>query len=171
MNRASLSERLTMLNTERTHQLAGADTREFLGFRLGAEEYGIDIQDVRELRGYSPVTRIADAPEHLMGVVNLRGLIVPIIDMRIRFGLGNPNYDVFTVVIIVGIAGGLAGVVVDGVSGVFALGSGQVKPMPVLAALPDVNYLVGIGTDGDRMVTLIDIARFVHGLGIPDSLS
>lgn len=79
--------------------------------------------------------------------------------------------DVFTVVIIVSLAGGLAGIVVDGVSGVFALGDDQVKPMPVIAALPGADYLVGIGTDGDRMVSLIDIARFVEGLGIPDSLS
>lgn len=151
--------------------LAGADTREFLGFRVGNEEYGVDIQDVRELRGYSQVTRIADAPEHLMGVINLRGLIVPIVDMRIRFKLGNPNYDVFTVVIIVSIDGGLAGIVVDSVSGVFALGEDQLKPMPVIAALPGADYLIGMGTDGERMVTLIDIARFVDGLAIPDSLS
>jgi purine-binding chemotaxis protein CheW len=78
---------------------------EFLAFRLGDEEYGVDIQKVQELRGYDAVTHIANSPDFIKGVVNLRGIIVPIIDMRIKFTLGTPTYDQFTVVIILCIAG------------------------------------------------------------------
>ncbi|MBN8751770.1 MAG: chemotaxis protein CheW, partial [Variovorax sp.] len=76
---------------------------EVVTFKLGEEEYGIDIQKVQELRGYDAVTRIANAPEYIKGVVNLRGIIVPIIDMRIKFKLGDPTYDQFTVVIVLNI--------------------------------------------------------------------
>ncbi len=94
---------------------------EFLAFTLGQEEYGIDIQKVQELRGYDAVTRIANAPELIKGVVNLRGIIVPIVDMRIKFDLGTPTYDQFTVVIILNIAGRVMGMVVDSVSDVITL--------------------------------------------------
>src|SRR6185437_7567255 len=86
---------------------------EFLAFTLGKEEYGIDIQKAQELRGYETVTRIATAPEFIKGVMNLRGNIVPVIDMRIRFRLGEPKYDQFTVVVILNIGSRVVGMVVD----------------------------------------------------------
>ena len=100
--------------------------REFLAFKLGKEEYGIDILKVQEIRGYETVTRIANAPDFLKGVVNLRGIIVPIVDMRIRFNLGEPTYDQFTVVIILNIAGRVVGMVVDSVSDVTTLAPSQI---------------------------------------------
>jgi purine-binding chemotaxis protein CheW len=134
---------------------------EFLAFTLGQEEYGIDIQKVQELRGYDKVTHIANAPEFIKGVVNLRGIIVPIIDMRIKFNLGVPNYDQFTVVIILNIAGRTMGMVVDSVSDVITLSAEQVKPAPQMGVALDTEYLIGLGTLDDRMLILVDIDKLM----------
>ena len=134
---------------------------EFLSFTLGREEYGIDIQKVQELRGYDTVTRIANAPEHVKGVVNLRGIIVPIIDMRIKFNLGTPTYDQFTVVIILNIASRVMGMVVDSVSDVITLKAEQIKPAPTMGSALDTEYLMGLGTIEERMLILIDLDRLM----------
>jgi len=140
----------------------GADGRqEFLSFTLGEEEYGIDIQKVQELRGYEAVTRIANAPPFIKGVVNLRGIIVPIIDMRIKLSLGTPTYDQFTVVIVLNIAGRVVGMVVDSVSDVITLAPEQIRPAPAMGAALDTDYLVGLGTQGERMLILVDIERLM----------
>ncbi|MDI1338848.1 chemotaxis protein CheW [Polaromonas sp.] len=138
-----------------------AQPLEFLAFTLGQEEYGVDIQKVQELRGYDAVTRIANAPEHIKGVVNLRGIIVPIIDMRIKFNLGTPTYDQFTVVIILNIASRVMGMVVDSVSDVITLSPEQVKPAPEMGAVLDADYLIGLGTLDDRMLILVDIDKLM----------
>ncbi|MDP2450346.1 MAG: chemotaxis protein CheW [Polaromonas sp.] len=138
-----------------------AQPLEFLAFTLGQEEYGVDIQKVQELRGYDAVTRIANAPEHIKGVVNLRGIIVPIIDMRIKFNLGTPTYDQFTVVIILNIASRVMGMVVDSVSDVITLSPEQVKPAPEMGAVLDADYLIGLGTLDDRMLILVDLEKLM----------
>src|SRR5665647_3447527 len=140
---------------------SAAQALEFLAFTLGQEEYGIDIQKVQELRGYDTVTRIANAPEHIKGVVNLRGIIVPIIDMRIKFNLGTPTYDQFTVVIILNMASRVMGMVVDSVSDVITLTPEQVKPAPEMGAVLDTEYLIGLGTLDDRMLILVDIDKLM----------
>jgi len=140
---------------------AAAKALEFLSFTLGQEEYGIDIQKVQELRGYDTVTRIANAPEHIKGVVNLRGIIVPIIDMRIKFNLGTPTYDQFTVVIILNIGGRVMGMVVDSVSDVITLKPEQIKPAPAMGSALDTEYLMGLGTLDERMLILIDLDRLM----------
>jgi len=140
---------------------AAGKALEFLAFRLGHEEYGVDIQRVQELRGYDTVTRIANAPEHIKGVVNLRGIIVPIVDMRIKFNLGTPSYDQFTVVIILNIASRVMGMVVDSVSDVITLDADQVRPAPEMGALLDTEYLIGLGTLDDRMLILVDIDKLM----------
>src|SRR3990167_5253457 len=142
---------------------AASKALEFLAFTLGKEEYGGDIQKVQELRGYDAVTRIANAPEHIKGVVNLRGIIVPIIDMRIKFNLGTPTYDQFTVVIILNIASRVMGMVVDSVSDVITLSPEQVKPAPEMGAVLDADYLIGLGTLDDRMLILVDIDKLMTG--------
>lgn len=134
---------------------------EFLAYRLGKEEYGIDIQKVQELRGYDAVTAIANAPAHIKGVVNLRGIIVPIIDMRIKFNLGTPVYDQFTVVIILNLAGRIVGMVVDSVSDVITLDASQVRPAPAMGSNIETDYLLGMGTIDDRMLILVDIDRLM----------
>ena len=134
---------------------------EVVTFTLGEEEYGIDIQKVQELRGYDAVTRIANAPEHIKGVVNLRGIIVPIIDMRIKFDLGEPTYDQFTVVIVLNVAGRIVGMVVDSVSDVITLVSEQIKPAPEMGSALDTDYLIGLGTLDERMLILVDIEQLM----------
>src|SRR5690606_24258519 len=134
---------------------------EFLAFTLGREEYGIDIQKVQELRSYEAVTRIANAPDHLKGVINLRGIIVPIIDMRIRFSLGEASYDQFTVVIILNVGGRTVGMVVDSVSDVITLTGEQVKPAPDMGSVA-ADYLVGLGTIEERMGIRVDIDRLMQ---------
>jgi purine-binding chemotaxis protein CheW len=146
---------------------------EFLSFTLGQEEYGIDIQKVQELRGYDTVTRIANAPEHIKGVVNLRGIIVPIIDMRIKFNLGAPTYDQFTVVIILNIGGRVMGMVVDSVSDVITLKPEQIKPAPSMGSVLDTEYLMGLGTLDERMLILIDLDRLMSSdeMGLIEKLA
>lgn len=146
---------------------------EFLAFRLGEEEYGIDIQKVQELRGYDSVTRIANAPEFIKGVINLRGLIVPIVDMRIKFNLGTPIYDQFTVVIILNVGGRVVGMVVDSVSDVVTLTAEQVKPAPEMGAALDTAYLIGLGALDQRMLILVDIDHFMSSaeMGLIEKLA
>jgi len=134
---------------------------EYLAFKLGDEEYGIDILKVQEIRGYENVTRIANAPEFIKGVINLRGIIVPIVDMRIKFNLGEPTYDQFTVVIILSIAGRVMGMVVDSVSDVTTLQPDQIRPAPQMGSALNTDYLVGLGTVEERMLILLDIERLM----------
>ncbi|MBT9568160.1 MAG: chemotaxis protein CheW [Thiobacillus sp.] len=134
---------------------------EFLAFTLGNEEYGLDILRVQEIRGYEPVTRIANAPAFIKGVVNLRGTIIPVVDMRIKFSLGEPTYDQFTVVIILNIAGRIVGMVVDSVSDVTTLSPEQIKPAPEIGTVFDTEYLIGLGTIGERMLILVDIDKLM----------
>ncbi len=152
---------------------ANANALEFLAFTLGQEEYGIDIQKVQELRSYDTVTRIANAPEHIKGVVNLRGIIVPIIDMRIKFNLGTPAYDQFTVVIILNVASRVMGIVVDSVSDVITLSPEQVKPAPEMGSVLDTDYLIGLGTLDERMLILVDIDRLMSSseMGLIEKLA
>ena len=134
---------------------------EMLSFRLGREEYAISILKVQEIRGYEQPTRMATAPDYLKGVVNLRGSIVPIVDMRIKFGLAEPVYDAFTVVIILNIAHHVIGIVVDSVADVVTLTQDQIRPAPEMAATLDGNCLLGLGTVGERMLILLDIERLM----------
>ena len=139
---------------------AGA-SRELLTFTLGREEYGIDILKVQEIRGYDAVTTIANAPEFIKGVINLRGIIVPIVDMRIKFKLGNVTYDETTVVIILNVANRVVGMVVDGVSDVLTLKAEQIRPAPEFGAALDTRYLQGLGTVDERMLILVDIEKLI----------
>ncbi|MGB6054768.1 MAG: chemotaxis protein CheW [Burkholderiaceae bacterium] len=146
---------------------------EFLAFTLGKEEYGIDILKVQEIRGYETVTRIANAPDFIKGVVNLRGIIVPIVDMRIKFNLGEPIYDQFTVVIILNINGRVVGMVVDSVSDVITLTAEQIKPAPEMGTAFNTDYLVGLGTLDQRMLILVDIDKLMSSteMGLIDKIA
>ena len=141
--------------------IAGAQAGEFLTFRLGAEEYGIDILRVQEIRSYEQPTRIANAPSFLKGVVNLRGVIVPIVDLRLKLACESAEYNGFTVVIVLNVRGRVVGAVVDSVSDVLELTREQIKPAPELSSNVDAGYITGIGTvkngDVERMLILMDI--------------
>ncbi len=131
--------------------------REFLTFKLGDEEYGIDIQRVQEIRSYEEPTRMANMPSHIKGVVNLRGVIVPILDLRLRFNLAQASYDEFTVVIILNVRGTVVGAVVDAVSDVVTLTSQSIKAAPQFDAAIDARFITGLATVGDRMLIVMNI--------------
>jgi len=138
---------------------------EFLTFRLGAEEYGIDILRVQEIRSYEQPTRIANAPQFIKGVVNLRGVIVPIIDLRLKLGCDSAEYNTFTVVVVLNVKGRVVGAVVDSVSDVLELKKEEIKPSPEMNSSVDASYITGIGTvktgqgenESERMLILMDI--------------
>jgi purine-binding chemotaxis protein CheW len=140
-----------------------AASGEYLTFTLGGEEYGIDILKVQEIRGYDAVTRIANAPPFIKGVINLRGVIVPIVDLRLKFNLGDATYDSFTVVIILNIGKRVMGIVVDGVSDVIQLSSDNLRPAPEFGSVLDTRYILGLGTVEDRMIIVVDIERLMTG--------
>ena len=134
---------------------------EYLTFRLGSEEDGIDILRVQEIRSYESPTRIANAPSFIKGVVNLRGVIVPIVDLRLKLGCDTAAYDGFTVVIVLNVKGRVVGAVVDSVSDVLQLTKEAVKAAPELSSSVDTSFITGIGNVGDRMLILIDIESFM----------
>jgi len=139
-------------------------TSEFLTFRLGSESYGIEILKVQEIRGYETPTAIANAPSFIKGVINLRGVIVPILDLRIKFQLGQANYDDFTVVIILNVASRVVGVVVDSVSDVLTLATDSIRPTPEFASSTfDTKYITGLATVDDLMLILVDIEKLMTG--------
>jgi len=130
---------------------------EYLTFRLGSEEYGIDILRVQEIRSYEQPTRIANAPAFLKGVVNLRGVIVPIIDLRLKLNCDTAEYNHFTVVILLNVRGRVVGAVVDSVSDVLQLGGDTIRPAPQTNATIDTSFITGIGSVAERMLILMDI--------------
>ncbi len=134
---------------------------EYLTFVLGDEEYGIEILKVQEIRGYDAVTQIANTPDFIKGVVNLRGKIVPIVDLRIKFHLGKVVYDEFTVVIILNLGGRVVGIVVDGVSDVMDLKEDQLRDVPSLVTSIDTKYIVGLATVEQQMLILVDIEQLM----------
>jgi purine-binding chemotaxis protein CheW len=158
---------------------AAAMPAEFLSFRLGAEEYGIDILRVQEIRSYEAPTRIANAPHFIKGVVNLRGVIVPIVDLRLKLGClneqGQAEYTDFTVVIVLNVRGRVIGAVVDSVSDVLALGAESIKPAPEMSSSVDAGYIIGIGCirsgDVERMLILTDIEALMSSaeMGLVDA--
>ena len=137
------------------------DASEYLTFTLGGESYGIDILKVQEIRGYDCVTRIANTPPFIKGVINLRGVIVPIVDLRIKFNVGEATYHEFTVVIIINVLNKVVGIVVDGVSDVVALPAQSIKPAPEFGASLDTRYITGLGTLNDEMLILVDIEKLI----------
>ena len=134
---------------------------EFLAFKLGAEEYGIDILRVQEIRSYESPTRIANAPEFVKGIVNLRGVIVPVLDMRVKFNLEEARCDSTTVVIVLNLAGGVVGMVVDAVSDVITPTAEQLRPVPEFNDRVDTEHLLAIGAIGERMLLLLDIEKLM----------
>ena len=138
-----------------------ASGQEYLVFTLGTEEYGIDILKVQEIRSYETVTRIANAPDFFKGVTNLRGVIVPIVDLRLKFDLANVRYDHQTVVIILNVAGRVVGIVVDGVSDVLTLTGEDIKAAPEFGVSVSNEHLTGLGSVEGRMLILIDIERMM----------
>ena len=151
---------------------AAGGSAEYLSFRLGAEEYGIDILRVQEIRSFEEPTRIANSPPHLKGVVNLRGVIVPVVDLRIKLGCEKIEYNSFTVVIVLNVKGRVVGAVVDSVSDVLELAHDQIRPAPEMAnAAVGTAFITGIASVGERMLILMDIESLMASadMGLIDS--
>jgi purine-binding chemotaxis protein CheW len=149
---------------EKIGDLMSTGAREYLTFRLDREEYGIDILKVQEIRGYEPPTRIANAPNFIKGVVNLRGTIVPIVDMRLKFNCAKVEYDSFTVVIILNLRSRIVGIVVDSVSDVMELPAESLKAAPDVESVIGNDSVLGLGSLGDRMLILLDIEKLMSGV-------
>jgi len=135
--------------------------QEYLTFSLGDEHYAVDILKVQEIRGYGAVTKIANAPSFIKGVINLRGVIVPIIDLRIKFNLGKAHYDEFTIVIVLNLANRVVGMVVDGVSDVVSLAGDEIKNPPDFSANFDSEYILGLATVDEQMLIIADIEKLM----------
>lgn len=175
MNLATEQQRApTPVATHTATETTGAPPRgmgpmptEFLSFRLGGEEYGIDILRVQEIRSYEAPTRIANAPHCVKGVVNLRGVIVPIVDLRLKLGCEAAEYNATTVVIVLNVQGRVIGAVVDSVSDVLALGPDHIRPAPQLSSSLQASHILGIGCiktgEAERMLILTDIQALMAG--------
>jgi len=149
------------MDMQAASQDGAAGRRTTLAFGVGAEEYAIDIALVQELRGYGGVTRLANAPDCLMGVIHLRGAIVPLVDLRIKFGQPAPGYDASTVVAILNLGGRTLGIVVDRVADVVALAPEQLHPAPRLGGAAGAEHVLAVATVGQRMLILVDMARLL----------
>jgi purine-binding chemotaxis protein CheW len=135
--------------------------RQVLTLRLGEEEYGLDILRVREIKGFSVITPIPNAPPYVKGMMNLRGTVVPVVGLRERFGLATVAYDKFTVIVIVTVGVRVVGLVVDAVSDVLDLGANDVEPPPEFGARVDTSMLTGVAKRDERLVMLLDVERLV----------
>jgi len=140
---------------------ATGPSKEFLTFVLGDESYGLEILKVQEIRGYDTVTKIANTPPFIKGVINLRGRIVPIVDLRIKFHLSKVDYDEFTVVIILNLSGRVVGMVVDGVSDVMNLQASQIREVPDIVSKINTSFITGLASIEEKMFILVDIERLM----------
>ena len=150
--------------------IVAAPVREFLAFRLGDEDYAIDILKVQEIRVFEAVTKLPGAPDYIKGVINLRGLIAPVLDLRVKFGFQQAEYGPFTVLIVLHVRDRLVAVVVDAVADVVGLTDEEIKSAPELATGVNIEYIMGLGARGERMLILLDIERLIcsRELGIFD---
>lgn len=144
-----------------TVRVGALESQEYLTFTLGDENYALDILQVKEIRGYESVTKIARAPKFIKGVINLRGEIVPIIDLRIKFDVGNATYDEFTIVIVLNVHQRFVGIVVDSVSDVVSLSPEEIRPSPDFGVAFDSRFLKGLAKSNDEMLILVDIEKLI----------
>lgn len=158
-------------NSSRTASAPAIARREFLAFRLGDQEYAIDILKVQEIRVFDSVTKLPGAPDYIKGVINLRGIITPVLDLRVRFAFEHAEYGPFTVLIVLRVRDRLVAAVVDAVADVVALSDDEIKPAPEFASAVNIEYVMGLGSRSDRMLILLDIERLISSpeLGLCDA--
>jgi purine-binding chemotaxis protein CheW len=135
---------------------------QFLTFILGAEQFGVEILKVQEIKGYSAVTPIPNAPLYIKGVMNLRGTVVPVVDLRVKFGMEPAEYDKFTVIIVVTVGSKVMGLMVDAVSDVLDIPAAEIRMAPDLGVRVDTRFISGLANVGDRMAVLLDIERLLN---------
>ena len=171
MDMTQEARQLAAQQSARASAASSQGKAEYLTFRLGAEEYGIDILRVQEIRSYEEPTRIANAPSFIKGVVNLRGVIVPVVDLRLKLGCATAEYNGFTVVIVLNVHGRVVGAVVDSVSDVIELGGEQIRPAPEMNTTVDTTFITGIASVAERMLILMDIEALMSSadMGLIDA--
>ena len=171
MDMTQEARQLAAQQSARASAASSQGKAEYLTFRLGAEEYGIDILRVQEIRSYEEPTRIANAPSFIKGVVNLRGVIVPVVDLRIKLNCEKVEYNGFTVVIVLNVHGRVVGAVVDSVSDVIELGGEQIRPAPEMNTTVDTTFITGIASVAERMLILMDIEALMSSadMGLIDA--
>lgn len=147
------------------------DGNQFLTFQLGDELYGVDILRVQEIKGYTTVTKIPNTPDYIKGVLNLRGTIVPIVELRTTFGMPTIDYTMFTVIVVVVVRDRIMGLVVDSVSDVLTISKKDIQAPPEFGAKVDVSVLSGIGKSGDKLVSLLDIDRLLIDPAITETMA
>jgi purine-binding chemotaxis protein CheW len=140
-----------------------AGIQQYLSFALGDEQYGIEILRVQEIKGYSGITPIPNTPPHIRGVMNLRGTVIPVVDLRAKFHLETRAYDKFTVIIVVTVGTRIIGLVVDAVSDVLDISRTDIRPAPELGHREDTRFISGMVHVGERLVVLLDIATLLGG--------
>jgi purine-binding chemotaxis protein CheW len=153
---------------------SNANPRQYLTFELAGQRYGVEILQVQEIKGWEKPTRLPHAPDHVQGVINLRGAVVPILDLRKRFGLGEAEYGRTTVVIVTKVETGrgelTAGMVVDGVCEVCNISAQEMRAPPEMVAAIDTDFVRGLAMVDDKMLILLDVARLV-GSTLADAAS
>ena len=135
------------------------DEKQYLTFLLGEEYYGVNILKVQEIKGYTEVTRIPNTPPYIKGVLNLRGTIVPIVNLRMKFGMEQIAHTAITVIVVVVVRGRVMGMIVDTVSDVLTVSAKDLKTAPAFGTSVDTSFIDGIGTTNDHLVTFLDIDR------------
>ena len=157
---------MEQLDTLSNQASFATDGGQYLTFRLGDEEYGVEILRVQEIKGYSTVTPIPNMPAYLKGVMNLRGTIVPVVDLRVKFSMARADYTQFTVIIVVTVGTKVMGLIVDAVSDVLNIPKGDVQATPDFGGQVDARYINGMAKTGDKLVVLLDIDRVMGGVDV-----
>ena len=139
------------------------ESNQYLTFTLGREEYGIELLKVQEIRGYSAITPIPNTPAHFKGVMNLRGTVIPVVDLRSKFAMEAVEYTKFTVIIVASVADKIVGLVVDAVSDVLTVSSQNIRPTPDFGARAATRFITGLASVGDHLAVLLDIEKLVSG--------
>ncbi|NOT54962.1 MAG: purine-binding chemotaxis protein CheW [Deltaproteobacteria bacterium] len=152
-------EQINAVNALTQQFTVTADTQQYLTFTLGNEEYGVPILTVQEIKGYIPATPIPHTPAYINGVMDLRGVIMPVIDLRVKFGMPSAEYDQFTVIIVVKVKNKMLGLVVDAVSDVLSVKSGELQATPEFGGQVDTRFIQGLAKAGDKLVVLLDLDR------------
>ena len=142
------------------------DGSQYLTFRLGQEEYGVEILKVQEIKGYSAITPVPNMPAYFKGVMNLRGTIVPVVDLRAKFAMAEAEYNQFTVIIVLTVGAKVMGLVVDAVSDVLNIPRADIQATPEFGAEVDARFISGMAKAGEKLVVLLDIDRVLSGADI-----
>nr|WP_315464705.1 chemotaxis protein CheW [uncultured Rhodoferax sp.] len=156
--------------TNSTEPFAPTDSGQYLSLYLGSEEYAINILRVQEIRSYEAPTKLANSPSFVKGVINLRGAIVPIVDLRLKLQLASVAYNELTVVIFLNLGGTVVGVVVDGVSDVVTLDAQAIQPAPQFESALESRFIVGLATLGERMMIVMNMDALMGNVGMPGVL-